>query len=937
MGQPIIQTSFASGELAPNLYGRVDLAKYHSAAALLQNFFVDYRGGATTSPGTKYVLQAKSNSVRLIPFQASFAVTYILEFGPGYIRFFTNGGPVLNAATTISAQSSASPNVFTDTAHGYVNGDWVFIAGNYYIVQNVTTNTFTLTDLFGNAINGAAPFSVPASPQRVYTIAAPYGANDLQLIKYAQNVNQLYLCHPNYAPQVLTLNSATNWTIAPINFVPTIAAPTGLTVAVAGTAGTMNVGYVVTAVDINGQESSPSTPVIATTANGTSSTQTVAWSSVTGAVSYNIYRSIYSFSALQGGIPYGFMGSVVGTHFQDTGQVAPNFAEGVPIVTNPFSGAGVSNLTLTANGSGYTSVPGVTFSGGTPSTPATAYCYLGAVSISLVQGGDYYAPQQGATLSAGNGVSVLVTSEFVNGAGRFTINGVKLVAAGQIVSGSVPSNPVILTGAGGLIVSSASINISWGVTQIFLSSPGAGYAGAPSVGFSGGGGSGAAATAALGAASAGNPTVPMMVQQRLFLGGQVNAPADFNMSQPGAPFNFNTSFPISPDSAINETLTSSSLHTIKSALPVSAGLAILTDKAAWLLNGGTAGAPISATDISANPQGYAGSGDVPPIATPNDILYVQAKNSIVRDLSYNFYLANYVGVDVSVISSHLFYGFQILQWAWAEEPFKLVWALRNDGTLLTFTFVKEQELLAWTHRITQGAYTSVATVNESTIIGNVDAVYVTAQRTVQGQTVTYIERMVELFYQNDYISSWQVDAGIGYNGAAATTFTGAQHLGGLAVTGLADGVVINFTMPTSGTFVFGPGGTAGLTGIASASVVTVGLGFTPILVTLPLDTGEPTIQGKRKKVTGVTLKIVNALGLSMGRSAATVQPLQDLVLNQVGSMTNLQVLGLVTGDARGYNDPLWDVPGQYTIIQPNPYPATILAVVPEIEVGDTAR
>jgi hypothetical protein len=48
MPAPVIQPAFASGELAPSLYGRVDLAKFHVGAALLKNFFVDYRGGART-------------------------------------------------------------------------------------------------------------------------------------------------------------------------------------------------------------------------------------------------------------------------------------------------------------------------------------------------------------------------------------------------------------------------------------------------------------------------------------------------------------------------------------------------------------------------------------------------------------------------------------------------------------------------------------------------------------------------------------------------------------------------------------------------------------------------------------------------------------------------------------------------------------------------
>ena len=105
MADVVIQSSFNSGEWSPKLYARVDLTKYRSGAALLENFFVDYRGGASTRPGTKYILQCfkSGTAVRLIPFQASFAVGYVLEFGDHYIRFFFEGSPVLEAATTITS------------------------------------------------------------------------------------------------------------------------------------------------------------------------------------------------------------------------------------------------------------------------------------------------------------------------------------------------------------------------------------------------------------------------------------------------------------------------------------------------------------------------------------------------------------------------------------------------------------------------------------------------------------------------------------------------------------------------------------------------------------------------------------------------------------------------------------------------------------------
>ena len=126
---PVIQTSFNSGEWAPALNARVDLAKYKSGAALLRNFFVDYRGGATTRPGTAYIARASSaNTERLIPFQASFLVSYILEFFGGAIRFINNGKPVVETGIAVTGTTTLNPLTLS-VANTYVAGDRVLISG----------------------------------------------------------------------------------------------------------------------------------------------------------------------------------------------------------------------------------------------------------------------------------------------------------------------------------------------------------------------------------------------------------------------------------------------------------------------------------------------------------------------------------------------------------------------------------------------------------------------------------------------------------------------------------------------------------------------------------------------------------------------------------------------------------------------------------------
>lgn len=94
-----IQYSFNAGEISPLGHGRVDIDKYKNGCEILENAIPQVLGPARKRPGTRFVREVKDSTkkVRLIPFEFSITQAYVLEFGAGYIRFYTNGGVVLSA------------------------------------------------------------------------------------------------------------------------------------------------------------------------------------------------------------------------------------------------------------------------------------------------------------------------------------------------------------------------------------------------------------------------------------------------------------------------------------------------------------------------------------------------------------------------------------------------------------------------------------------------------------------------------------------------------------------------------------------------------------------------------------------------------------------------------------------------------------------------
>ena len=227
-------SSFTAGELSPKLEGRVELEKYRQGCSELTNFLVLPQGGVTRRPGTLFLGEVKDSddTTRLIPFQFKTSDTYILEFGDQIMRVYRGIQQILTgSAKTLTAMTNANPGVFTSNNHQLSNGDEVFLnifgMGDTYLadlqnrnfkIANVTTNTFTLTDLFGNAIDTTSMGSFSAGEtqtvDKIFEVATPYTSAQLADINFAQSADTMYLVHPSHAIRTLTRTANNNWTFA---------------------------------------------------------------------------------------------------------------------------------------------------------------------------------------------------------------------------------------------------------------------------------------------------------------------------------------------------------------------------------------------------------------------------------------------------------------------------------------------------------------------------------------------------------------------------------------------------------------------------------------------------------------------------------------------------------------------------------------------------
>jgi len=429
-------------------------------------------------------------------------------------------------------------------------------------------------------------------------------------------------------------------------------------------------------------------------------------------------------------------------------------------------------------------------------------------------------------------------------------------------------------------------------------------------------------------------------EDRLVFGGTFYRPASLLASESGAYIGWQKPAVVLDDQALEFELAVRKRETIRDVMALRR-LLVLTDAGVWAVGGEGALTP---TNVRARLVSEVGAAKLSPVVVGDDLFYVRNRGAGLRVLRASENAEGlYSGGDVSWHAKHLFEAIDtsgrqyqttdappIVDFAWAEEPWHLLWAVRADGKLLsaqwngaTAGFSLHQTGAAWGDR-----FEAVAVVPE----GDEDAVYVVVQRSGNFQ----IERLATRLHHADPTTALGDDAcldshvpfvalvgsplisvgGIPDGRQVWVVAKGNAPVGPITVAaGKADLSAAGFRLPTPNL----PGSTTQVVGF-------VGLLYEPELELL--DVVTPDSRLRQKAVVKVGVEVSESKGVHVGQYPDRLkQWVQRRPSDSYGVPSSASEVVEV------YVEGGWDRGARVTLKQKLPLPLTVLGVTRDVDVG----
>ncbi|MEI6083985.1 MAG: discoidin domain-containing protein, partial [Verrucomicrobiota bacterium] len=611
---------------------------------------------------------------------------------------------LLDAASSVLVQYSSNGSTWstaatldTSTVSNAASTEYSFtpVSARYWrIVQN--------SNVFSNYTGGAESYwkvrDLVFFQAGDLEVTSPYAEADLPLVKFVQSADTLFLTHPSYPPYKLTRTSHSSWEFTPMTF--TVSSHTPLGLAAAYTNGDSSpvtvrtIKYQVSAIDSNGEESLPCAAVLVTDVDNpwfSGATVDISWTAVDGATGYNVYKNVRGY--------YGLIGTVRKDAARiTTGSMISGGAGGGSTAAEAGDG-----LTLThwVSSQVYTSVSGAAYIGRDLGSAKTVRAFrimqgtrinnsyrngLGSVATVTLQSstnGSTWTTRQTVTLQTAPHIwqTIAVTGGI---SARYW----------RLLAGSQPTGTGTAQG--------------WRVYELEFYEDGLGTNFTddnidPNPAF-------APAEERNPFAGEGNqPGAVAIFEQRLVFARTDNAPQTIWTSRTGLFENMGQSAVALADDAIEVTIDSKQVNEIRHLVPFDE-LVVFTSGSEWIVSHGQNSDSLTPSSVSARIQGYRGCSDLSPLVIGRAMLFMQRNGGAVRELEFSLQVNGLNSTNISVLAQHLFKNHTLVEWAYQQEPDSIVWAVRDDGVLLGFSYLKEHEVWAWHQHVTDGEFESVCCI-----------------------------------------------------------------------------------------------------------------------------------------------------------------------------------------------------------------------------------
>lgn len=898
----LMQSSFATGEVSPEVASRIDMEKYQAALLQAENCYIRPYGAVYKRPGSIYCGMAKKNKVRLIEFKSTVNHAFLLEVGEGYIRIWKDGKFTNQEIVTPYKESelpklrtcqSADIMYIASGAHPvmqlkhYSDTDWRFeemVMNSQYFDESLTVSNNVVDEIWNKA--GTYAWECHKTGNYAVTVAGGGGGGADTVSHYRDS---------RYKEDGSTVEA--------------VGGIGGNGAAVSQTVYCKeNTTYDITVGD-GGEKGSPgnsggNSTAFGLTAQGGGGGQLGTFTGK-GRVTGRPHRhyTVYTGHAGEAGISYGNGGQ--GSHNKgNPGWVAVKSMD-EPTLTisgtagevtlssdKPFFSADMKGMWMKISQD--IASKSVTASGAMTTDPIpvgngwkiiTHGTWTGQVVIQKSTNGGEWKDFRTYKSNDDNNVS---ESGTVDEADNVKMRLVTTAGKADLTSTAYTKSGIIQIET---VNSATSANCL--VKKVI-------------------GQAGKVDSYSFGAWNEkyGYPRTVGFFQDRLIFAGTKTQPYVLWMSKTGDYNNFSVekaSGTVTDDSAICLSFISRQQAEIKHICPAS-DLFVLTDSNEWIVSGGSTVTPSKCTNKA---QTFRGCTEVEPVFIGSRLIYVQKRSQTVRDMAYSFETDSYDGMDLTLLAKHLLRGKTIVDAAYMQDPDSRLYFVRSDGEIICLAYINDQKVYAWSHIITKGKYLSVCTVAAE----ETDEVYTVVERNGK----TYIEKMEadkDSQDPKDYIMtdcSKVLTFDEPDDAASVDWITGTVSV-------LADGKFFENVEIKEGT----------VTLPTKVSYMIIGYPYrmTIELPNVEIQAQNGTMQGRYKNVRTVSLRLLHTLGGSIGNGVGRNDTIKYEELSD-------QKICLYTGD-KEITIPNQGVEknGRVIITSSDPYPFYLAALIRGVIVSE---